>query len=79
MGIFNWAKLGKKRTAFGKWLDDLGMNQTELEELAEKNVGRSTISRMCSEEDYKPKYSTFSLLKRAFRKKNIEIEYDDFY
>jgi hypothetical protein len=79
MGIFNWTNLGKKRTDFGRWLDGIEMSQTELEELVERKVGRSTISRMCSEEGYKPKYSTFSLLKRALRERNVEIEYDDFY
>ncbi|MEH7373142.1 transcriptional regulator, partial [Priestia megaterium] len=49
--------LGKKRTRFGRWLDNQeDINQLELEKATK--LSRPTISRLCNDRDYIPKYST---------------------
>lgn len=69
--------LGKKRTKFGKWIDKRGIKQIELEEAAK--LGRATISNMCNDKDYSPKYGTFERVKRALRKMGHDVEYKDFW
>ncbi|MEH7398065.1 transcriptional regulator, partial [Priestia megaterium] len=43
--------LGKKRTRFGRWLDNQeDINQLELEKATK--LSRPTISRLCNDRDY---------------------------
>jgi hypothetical protein len=69
--------LGKKRTKFGKWIDNEGIKQIELEKAA--NLGRATVSNMCNDKDYRPKFSTFVKLQRGLKKMGYNIEYHDFW
>jgi hypothetical protein len=69
--------LGKKRTKFGKWMDKKRIKQIELEEAAD--LGRATISNMCNNVDYAPKYSTFTKVKKALEKWGYSVDYEDFW
>lgn len=69
--------LGKPRTKFGKWLDNNGIKQIEVEKKAK--LGRATISNMCSKKEYSPKYSTFEKVKRVLKKMGHDIDYHDFW
>lgn len=69
--------LGKYRTKFGKWLDHIGVNQDDIAK--HSRVSTATISRMCSERGYAPKYATFSKINKYLRKLGYDAEYDDFW
>lgn len=69
--------LGKPRTKFGKWLDKKGITQNEVAK--KSNVGRTTISNMCSDKSYAPKYATFEKVKRGLNKMGHSVEYNDFW
>ncbi|ARK31870.1 helix-turn-helix domain-containing protein [Halalkalibacter krulwichiae] len=58
--------LGKPRSKFGKKLDKEKISQLELEK--EANLSRGTISKLCNDDSYRPKYVTESKIKRALAK-----------
>lgn len=69
--------LGKKRTEFGKWIDDEGIKQIEIE--GASGLGRATVSNMCNDKQYKPKYSTFEKVRRGLDEMGYDVEYEDFW
>jgi len=69
--------LGKKRTKFGKWIDDEGIKQIEVEQAS--GLGRATVSNMCNDKQYAPKYSTFEKVRRGLDELGYDVEYDDFW
>jgi len=74
--MFGFFGLGKSRSKFGKWLDREGISQIELANKAK--VSRQTISNICNDNDYRPKYETISKIKRALRSLGRDIS-DDFF
>ena len=68
--------LGKRRTKFGRWLDRQGITQHEIEQKAK--LGRATVSRLCNDEEYTPKYSTEVKLRRALDKLGLRLP-DDYF
>jgi transcriptional regulator with XRE-family HTH domain len=69
--------LGKPRSKFGKWLDRRGIQQNEVANKA--GLGRTTISNMASNKDYKPRISTFTKLQKGLKKMGYNVEYNDFW
>ncbi|MBT2577383.1 transcriptional regulator [Bacillus sp. ISL-8] len=69
--------LGKKRSKFGKWLDRQGIQQIELEKTSKLSTG--TISRLCSDTKYKPKYSTIAQIVKGMKKLGKNIDKNDFW
>jgi transcriptional regulator with XRE-family HTH domain len=69
--------LGKPRSKFGKWLDEREIIQNEL--ASKSGLGRTTISNMANNKEYKPKFSTFAKLQRGLKKMGYDIEYHDFW
>lgn len=68
----------KPRSKFGKWIDKLGVNQIEIEQFSD--LSRGTVSKLCNDKNYKPKYSTFMQLNRGLKKsRGIEVNYEDFW
>ncbi|MDP1383383.1 helix-turn-helix domain-containing protein [Priestia megaterium] len=68
-------ELGKKRTKFGKWLDKQeDINQLKLEEAT--NLSRPTISKLCNDKNYIPKFSTIYTINKGLKKlkKNVKVE-----
>ena len=63
--------LGKKRSRFGKWLDKQDITQGELAKKAK--VGDMTISRLCNDDSYSPKYSTIIKIKNALNKLGKDV------
>lgn len=57
--------LGKKRTSFGKMLDNNGISQKQISHAS--GVNRTIISRMCNESDYRPKIETEIKIKKALK------------
>ncbi|MEH7237296.1 helix-turn-helix domain-containing protein [Bacillus sp. JJ1562] len=68
--------LGKNRTKFGRWLDRQGISQIELEE--ESKLSRRTISRLCNDEEYRPKFSTVTKIRRALKRFGKDVP-DDYF
>lgn len=68
--------LGKRRTKFGRWLDRQGISQLEIEKKAK--LGRATVSRLCNDEEYTPKYSTEAKVRRALDKLGHRLP-DDYF
>ncbi|MEH7005058.1 transcriptional regulator [Priestia megaterium] len=69
--------LGKKRTRFGRWLDKQeDINQLELENATK--LSRPTISRLCNDKNYIPKYSTIYRINVGLRKLKKDVKVEDF-
>lgn len=66
----------KPRTKFGKWLDREGITQMELEE--KSKLSRRTISRLCNDKEYRPKFSTVAKVKKALDKLGKDVP-DDYF
>jgi DNA-binding XRE family transcriptional regulator len=62
----SWFGLGKKRSRFGKMLDKEDITQEELSKVSK--VGHTTISKLCNDDDYTPKYSTGMNIKACLKK-----------
>ncbi len=74
----DWLKLGKyHRSKFGRWLDREGITQSELRNKAK--VGQGTISRLCNDDSYTPKYETITKIKKALRKIGVEPPDDSYF
>ena len=69
--------LGKKRTKFGIWLDKQGLTQLELEKSAK--LGRATISKLCNDDSYRPKFSTVIKIKKAINQLGKISPPDDYF
>lgn len=73
----NWFGLGKKRSKLGRYVDRVGISQTELAKLS--GISRPTINRMCSEEDYEPNIKTVKKLIKALKRLDPNIKSDQFF
>ncbi|WP_373926194.1 helix-turn-helix domain-containing protein [Bacillus pseudomycoides] len=69
--------LGKKRSKFGKWLDKQGITQGELEKAAK--LSRGTISKVCNDNKYIPKFSTMTQIIKGLKKLGKSINENDFW
>ncbi|MFK3938958.1 helix-turn-helix domain-containing protein [Alkalihalobacillus sp. NPDC078783] len=61
--------LGKKRTEFGKMLDRNNISQQEMAQAS--GVNRTIISKMCNDEEYRPKIETEVKIKKGLEKLNL--------
>ena len=74
---FDWFSLGKKRRSrFGRYLDHLGITQSELQRKAK--VSQGTISKLCNDEDYVPKISTVTKIRKALKQLGKDMP-DDYF
>lgn len=69
--------LGKKRTKFGRFLDRNGIAQIELERTSKLSTG--TISKLCNDKRYKPKYSTITQIINGLKKLGRNVDKCDFW
>jgi DNA-binding XRE family transcriptional regulator len=74
--MFSFFGLGKPRSKFGKWLDRAGISQIDLAKKA--RISRTTISNLCNDEDYRPKFETVMKIKRALESFGHDIS-DDYF
>ncbi|MGZ0135660.1 helix-turn-helix domain-containing protein [Priestia megaterium] len=69
--------LGKQRTRFGRWLDKQeDINQLGLEQAT--NLSRHTISRLCNDKQYIPKFSTVHKINRGLKRLKKDVKVEDF-
>lgn len=69
--------LGKKRTKFGRYLDSNGIKQIELERTSK--LSTATISKVCSDKKYRPKFSTIAQIVKGMKKLGKNIDETDFW
>ncbi|MCM3786903.1 helix-turn-helix domain-containing protein [Domibacillus indicus] len=72
--MFSWFGLGKSRTKFGRFIDEKGITQSEL--TSKSKVSHATISRMCNDDDYIPKYATLVKVKKAIEAMGYRLPKD---
>ena len=71
-----WFGLGKPRSRLGKWIDDHGISQAELEK--KSGVSRDVI-RILAKENKRPSWRTEKRLMQALRQYDSEISAEDFW
>jgi transcriptional regulator with XRE-family HTH domain len=69
--------LGKKRSKLGKFIDQNGYSQEDLMKAAK--IGRSTVSRLCSDPEYSPTANTIKKIMKAIRTLDPTARADDFF
>lgn len=69
--------LGKKRTKFGSYLDRNGIAQIELERTSK--LSTATISKVCNDKKYRPKFSTIIQIVKGLKKLGKNIDERDFW
>ncbi len=52
----NWFGLGKSRTKFGRWIDEKGIRQEDIQKRS--GLSDETISRAANKDDWKPSWKT---------------------
>ncbi len=72
----NWFGIGKDRTKLGRYIDQHGISQKELEK---SGVSRATISRLCSDDEHQPTISTARKIINFLKKLDSKVNYDDFF
>lgn len=72
-----WIGLGKRRSKFGKFLDKKGIRQNEVAKKAK--ISTASMTRLCNEEDYVPKISTWVKIERALKSMGHEVRRDNFF
>ena len=70
-------KIGKERSNFGRWVDkQKDINKLKLERAS--NLSRMTISKLCSDPNYRPKISTVIKINQGLKKLGKNIDLNDF-
>lgn len=69
--------LGKPRSRFGKWIDREGLTQRDIAKKAK--ISEMSLTRMCNDKEYVPKYSTWAKVERALRSLGYDVDRDDFF
>lgn len=69
--------LGKRRSRFGRWADRKGLTQQELTKIC--GINKSTMSEICSNDDYNPQIATKTKIVSSLRKNRYDVEMADFW
>ncbi|AKR13150.1 XRE family transcriptional regulator (plasmid) [Bacillus thuringiensis] len=69
--------LGKNRTKFGRYLDSNEIAQIELERTSKLSTG--TVSKLCNDKKYRPKFSTITQIVKGLKKLGKNIDEHDFW
>jgi hypothetical protein len=68
----------EKRSNFGRWVDkQKDLNELELERAS--NISRGTISKLCSDPNYRPKISTVIKINQGLKKLDKNMDLNDFF
>jgi predicted transcriptional regulator len=69
--------MGKKRSRVGKWLDQRGISQEWVR--AKSKVGRTTISKVCSDDKYIPNGNNVLKIIKALREIDPNVSANKFW
>ncbi len=75
--VINVFGLGKNRTKFGRYLDSNEIAQIELERTSKLSTG--TVSKLCNDKKYRPKFSTITQIVKGLKKLGKNIDEHDFW
>ena len=67
----------QKRTKLGRWLDQNGIEQKELETAAK--VSRSTITRLCNDKNHVPTLSIVQKIMKAIKRFDSKVNVHNFW
>ena len=71
-----WFGLGKKRSRLGRYIDQHGISQTELEKAG---ISRATVSRLCSSDENQPTIKTAKKIVNFLKRYDEGVDYKDFF
>jgi len=75
--VINLFGLGKKRSAFGKFLDGHSISQEDIAK--ESKISKSTISRLCKPGESEPKIKNAKNIIKTLRGNGYDVDYGDFW
>nr|WP_306074236.1 transcriptional regulator [Neobacillus sp. 179.-C4.2 HS]MDP5194207.1 transcriptional regulator [Neobacillus sp. 179.-C4.2 HS] len=68
----------KRKSKFGKWIDEQkGVNTFELVRVSK--LSKSTILKLCYDQDYRPRFSTIIKINQGLKKLGKEIDINEFF
>jgi hypothetical protein len=68
----------ERRSKFGKWMDkQKGVNIFELVRVSK--LSKSTIIKLCYNQDYRPRFSTIIKINLGLKKLGKEIDLNEFF
>jgi putative transcriptional regulator len=71
-----WFGIGKDRSKLGRYIDQHGISQKELEK---SGVSRATISRLCSDDEHQPTIGTAKKIIQFLKRIDPKVNYHDFF
>lgn len=69
--------LGKKRSKFGKFLDQNSITQQDLSK--QSGVNRNSISRLTQSDDHRPSLKNGQKIIKTLKKEGYKVDFDDFW
>lgn len=70
--------LGKKRSNFGRWMNkQKDVKKVELKRAS--NLSSNTVSKLCSDPEYRPRFSTVFKVNQGLKKLGKNIDLNDFF
>jgi putative transcriptional regulator len=69
--------LGKKRSKFGRFLDENAISQQVIAEYS--GVSKSTISRLCLPEEFEPTMKIARKIVKVLKDAGYDVDYKDFW
>lgn len=68
----------ERKSKFGKWMDEQkGVNIFELVRVSK--LSKSTILKLCYNQDYRPRFSTIIKINQGLRKLGKDIDLNEFF
>jgi transcriptional regulator with XRE-family HTH domain len=69
--------LGKKRSKFGKFLDQNSISQQDLSK--QSGVNRNSISRLTQSDNHRPSMKNGQKIIKTLKKEGYKVDFDDFW
>jgi DNA-binding XRE family transcriptional regulator len=69
--------LGKKKSKFGKFLDQNSITQQDLSK--QSGVNRNSISRLTQSDDHRPSLKNGQKIIKTLKKEGYKVDFDDFW
>jgi DNA-binding XRE family transcriptional regulator len=69
--------LGKKKSKFGKFLDQNSITQQDLSK--QSGVNRNSISRLTQSDEHRPSMKNGQKIIKTLKKEGYKVDYEDFW
>lgn len=67
----------RTRTKLGRWLDQQGIEQQELERVS--GISKSTIHRLCNDKHHEPRMDVVKRIMKALKSVDSKVKSEDFW